>query len=57
MKISFNAVVIIDMGDKNFKPGKIDVRNILEQKGIVTSSPADLNQPLILEFEIDKIKK
>lgn len=56
-KISFNAVVIIDIGERNFKAGPIDVRNLLEQKGIVTTRPADSNQPLILEFEIDKVKK
>lgn len=56
-KISFNAIVIIDIGEKNFKAGPLDVRNMLEQKGIVTTRPADWNQPLILEFELDKVKK
>ena len=56
-KISFNAVVIIDIGEKNFKAGPIDVRNMLEKKGIVTTRPADSSSPLILEFEMDKVHK
>ena len=56
-KISFNAVVIIDVGDMNFKAGPLDIRNLLEKKGIVTSKPADVYQPIILEFSIDTVRK
>ena len=58
MKISFNAVIIVEFDDNiNYHPGPKDIQNLLMKKGIMTSRPAQSGDPMILEFNLEKVKK